>query len=81
MVALGHGESSMRRRSAEPVYRDNIQLKDASVNISSEGSDSKRDIDDGLPVYDDADDDDGRHWDDSDQDKRDMQRMGKKQVS
>lgn len=62
------------------MYRDNIQLKDASVNVSSEAFDSKRDIDDGLPVYDDEDSQDGRHWGDSDQDKRDMQRMGKKQV-
>lgn len=67
-------------RCAEDLqYRDNIQLKDASVNIS-EGSDSKREIDDGLPVYDDVDSEDGRQWGDSDQDKRDMRRMGKKQV-
>lgn len=76
---VGHGESSLRRRSAEPepVYRDNIQLKDASINIS-EASDSKRETDHDLPVYDDGECEDV--WGDSSQDKRDMLRMGKKQV-
>lgn len=76
MVGLGES-SSFRRSSAEPVYRDNIQLKNASVNVSDD-FDIKRDVDSGLPVYDNAEYEDV--WGDTPQDQRDMLRMGKKQV-